>query len=97
MHDHGLPDVARKSELLGECPSLLLTRRVVVVIVETAFADRNRALVDQLSNIAQVRTRIEANRIVWMYAGGTPDETTILSCDERRSASGAEDILGAAS
>ena len=78
MHDHGLPDVARKSELLGECPSLLLTRRVVVVIVETAFPNRNCAVGDQLSNVVEVHPGIEANCIVWMNTRSGPDESTIL-------------------
>ena len=52
---------------------------------------------NQLSQAVDMRSRIESYCIMWMHTRGAPDESPILSSNQRGSASGAEDILGAAS
>ncbi len=96
VHDHGLACFTRKRELLGECSSLFLSRRIVVVIVEATFPNRDGSVSNQLAQLVDMRARIEPDGIVRMDARSAPDESPILSRDNRRCASGAEDILGAA-
>lgn len=91
------PQLARENQLLRERPPLLLPRRIVVVIVEPALSDGDCTSDDKLPNSIYMLFRIESDCIVRMYAGGAPHKAGIRGCYERRSASGAEDILGAAS
>lgn len=96
VHDDRLRHLSRERELLGERTPLLDARRVVVVIIETAFTDCNCAIANEFPQRLDVATRIVATRIVRVNAGRAPDKSRIPGGDARRSASGAEDIPGAA-
>ena len=67
------------------------------MIVETALADRDRSVTNEVPDLVDMRSRIESACIVRMHPCSAPDKSAICCCDERRCASGAEDILGAAS
>jgi hypothetical protein len=86
----------REGELLSERTALLESRRIVIVVVETAFADRDGTTRDEIAKCAGIMKWIEPARIVRMNPRGMPDESAIRFGDRLRCASGAEDILGAA-
>jgi hypothetical protein len=86
----------RHRELLREGTALLESRRIVIVIVETAFADRYGTTGDEIAQRERIMKRIESNRIVRVDTSRMPDESAIRFGDRLRCASGAEDILGAA-
>ena len=48
VHHDGNAQVARRGKLLGECPSLLAPRRVVIMVVQAAFPDRHGAFGGEL-------------------------------------------------
>lgn len=54
VHDNRQACFSRDTELFGECPSLLGAWRVVVVIVETAFSNRDRTRAGMLADIIDV-------------------------------------------
>ena len=96
VHHDRLLSVMSKRELPGKGPALLEPRRIVVVVVEAAFANGNCSVVNQITKSIEVAKLIESDRIVRMHAGSMPDESCIRFRNEGRCASGAEDILGAA-
>ena len=96
VDDDRLGHLSCQSELLGERPPLLDARRVVVVIVETAFADGYCAVANEFPQRLDVATTIVAAGIVRMNAGRAPDKSRVRRGYARRRASGAEDIPGAA-
>ena len=91
-----LSRLSRNCHLGGENFALPGARRVVVVIVEAAFADCDGAGGDVLPDHRNIAVVVEPDRIVGMHAGGVPHEPAVFPCDIPRRASGAEDIPGAA-
>ena len=92
----------RKTRLRGqrylrrESVTLLGPRRVVIMVVEPAFADRYGARGDVLANDREVPRSVETDCVMRVHARRVPDESWILARDVPRRASGAEDIPGAA-
>jgi hypothetical protein len=76
-HDR-LVHLTGKRNLRRECGALGFARRVVVVIVESAFANRDRGLSEQLSQLRNVARRVERGCVVGMYSGGRKDKPGIL-------------------
>ena len=96
MDNDRLAGFLRDGELLSERTALLESRRIVIVVVETAFADRDGTTRDEIAKCAGIMKWIEPARIVRMNPRGMPDESAIRFGDGLRCTSGAEDILGAA-
>lgn len=95
VNDNGHFQLPRQRKLLGESAPLLAPRRIVVVVIETAFSERYGALSDKISQPGNVSRR-KAFSVVRMDASREPDEARIFCCDGCRCTSGAEDIPGAA-
>jgi len=70
VYDHRFREVTRQCELLGESTPLLQSRRVVVVVIESALSDRDGAGGNDLLQRADRRRCVESRSIVWMNAGG---------------------------
>jgi hypothetical protein len=79
VHDDWSPGLGGKLNLRGERVSLGLPRRVVVMVVETAFTERDSASLDQLAQLGNVPARIEGRRVVRMDASRREKEARILS------------------
>jgi hypothetical protein len=78
VHDDWSPGLGGKLNLRGERVSLGLARRVVVMVVETAFTDRDSPSLEQLAQLRNVPGRIEGRGVVRMDAGRREDETRVL-------------------
>ena len=96
MDDNRLCRFTRQCELLREGAPLLGPRGVVVVIIEAAFAYRDRAVSNEFADRFYVTPRIIPAGVVRMYPRCVPDVPRIRRGDAGGSASGAEDIPGAA-
>jgi hypothetical protein len=59
------------------CP-LELSRRVVVVIIETAFANCDGGIFEQLAQCRQIARGDEMFGVVWMDTGSGEDKTRML-------------------
>jgi len=97
VHDYGPAQLASECQLRGKRATLFLPRRIVVMVVETALSDRHRATSDESLELSDVVSRMESVSVMRMYTRSAPYISRILSRDDRRCASGAEDIPGAAS
>jgi hypothetical protein len=84
VNDNGALELARQRELFGESAALLETGRVVVVIIEAAFADRDGAGGNQLAKSSNIANRIEAGSVVRVDARRMRNEAGIA----RRQGSG---------
>ena len=69
MHHNRAVHLSGQHELLRECVPLLEARRVVVVIVQPAFANGDRTVFDERQELPDMRCVIESRRIVRMHAG----------------------------
>ena len=96
VNDNGTLELARQGELFGESTALLQTRRVVVVIVEAAFADRDGAAGNQLAKGSNITNRVEAGSVVRVDTGRMRNEVGIARRKRGGIASGGEDISLAA-
>lgn len=80
--------LTRERELSREGSALCLTRRVVVVVVEAALADRHRSVSEALAEPRDVALRIKRSGIVRMDARRPGHESRtggrVLSSDGRR-------------
>lgn len=76
MHNHGAHESFGELELQGEGAALEVSRRVIVVVIESAFADRHRAGIEESLEFSDVRARVERCRVVRMDSG--------CECDEAR-------------
>ncbi len=79
VHDHGTAGLSGERDLRGKRGSLGLTRRVVVVIVEPAFADRDSTACQQLAKLGNVSTGFEFCGVVRVNTGGCENEPRVLS------------------
>ena len=96
VDDDGTAELRSKHELRGESPPLLETGRVVVVIVEATFADRDGAARDHLAQRLNVAGGIEAGRIVRMNARRMRNEVRIPRRKRGSVAGGSERVALAA-
>jgi hypothetical protein len=79
VHDDWSPGLGGKLNLRGERVSLGVAGRVVVMVVETAFADRDSPSLEQLAQLRNVPSCIEGRGVVRMDAGRRENEARILS------------------
>lgn len=79
MDDHRPARFRRERDLRGECDSLCLSGRVVVVVVETALANRDSASSQQLAEFRDVTTGVKRCGVVGMNSGSGEDESRIFS------------------
>jgi hypothetical protein len=77
-HDR-LVQLTGERDLRRECGALGFARRVVVVVVESAFANRHGGLSKQLAQLRNVARRVERGCVVGMYSRRRKDEPGILS------------------
>lgn len=66
------------------------------MIVEAALANRHRARFSVRPELGNVHPRIEPARVVRVHTGCIPQEAAVAGGERPASASGAEDIPGAA-
>ncbi len=69
VNDHRTVKAFCQLELHRECSSLRVARRVVVVVVESTFAYRDCACIEQPLERRDVRDGIERRRVVRMNSG----------------------------
>ena len=74
VNDHGSIELQRERQLRGERPALMLARRVIVVRVESALADRDRASLYEFSYRIRISERIERGCIMRVNARGREDD-----------------------
>ena len=79
-----------KGYLGGECRSLCVARRVVVVIIETALSDGDGAGIHELFDGRDVTGRVEIGRVVGMHAGGEENESGVRVSDSGGCGGGAQ-------
>jgi hypothetical protein len=97
VNDDGNAHLPRNSKLFSESPSLLPPRRIVVVVIQAAFAYRYRTCRAELLQFIHVAHAVKSGRVMRMNSSCEPHEARVLVGDNHRCASGAEDIPGAAS
>jgi hypothetical protein len=78
VNNHGPAGFRGKRHLCGERVSLRLTRRVVVVVVETTLANGDGARSEKLAKLGDVPARIECRSVVGMDASRGENKTWIL-------------------
>ena len=71
------PRFRGERELLGECPSLQIARRMIVVVVEPALADRDRSTREVLANARGIAGRVKPGRVMRVHAGGPVDKRRV--------------------
>ena len=69
VNDYWAVEALCQLELHRECASLSVARRVVVVVVESTFAYRNCACIEQSLERRDVRDGIERRRVVRVNSG----------------------------
>jgi hypothetical protein len=79
VHNHRPSGFSCKRDLRGERDSLRVSRGVVVMVVETAFADCDSASTEQVAELRDVTAGIKCRGIVRMNSGGGEDESGIFS------------------
>lgn len=84
---HGKIETPGQRQLLSEGTPLKITRRIVVVVIQTAFTNGDRTLGQQLRQCVDVAGRIKIRRIVRMHARRVCDEARIRRSDPGRFAS----------
>ncbi len=80
VHDYWLACFLCQLHLRRECFPLFSARRIVVVIVETAFADGD-GFSEQRPQERNITRGVESGGVVGMDAGGGEDEAGILGGD----------------
>src|SRR6266404_3567620 len=78
VHYERLAHFGGQSELRGECSALRVTRSVVVVVVQAAFADRDYELTyePELRNVAR---SVESCGVVGMNSSGREDKARVFA------------------
>jgi hypothetical protein len=77
VDDYRLVHLISERNLRRECGALRFARRIVVVIVESALADRH-GLFEQLAQPRYVARGVKRGCVVGMYSGGRKDEPGIV-------------------
>lgn len=96
MNDNGALELARQRELFGESAALLEAGRVVVMVIEAAFADRDGAAGDHLPQCGNIANSVEAGSVVRVDTRRMRDEGGVARRKCGSVASGGEDIALAA-
>ncbi len=78
MYDDRFANLGGECDLCRECSALRFARRVVVVIIETAFADCYSRISDELAQLRDVAGHLKAGGVMRVNSGGGEDETGIL-------------------
>jgi len=78
VDDYRLVHLISKRNLRRECGALRFARRIVVVIVESALADRHSGLSKQVAQSRKVARGVKRGCVVGMYSGGRKDEPGIV-------------------
>ena len=78
VHNYGLTELTGQLDLRGKRRQLRFAGRVLVVVVEPAFADCHRAITSESAELRKIFAGVEASGIVGMDAGGKKDEAGIL-------------------
>ncbi len=81
-HDRAL-QLGRQHQLFRECAPLLEARGIVIVIIESTFANRCGTIFDKREELPDMRCGIEARSIVRMNADGMKNVTRVLSRKRR--------------
>lgn len=90
VHDDRATGVSRERELRGERAALLVARRMIVVVIQPALSDRDRAGAQELSDGVGIPERVEARGIVRMHPGGEPKEVRMAAGQLLRPSRGIE-------
>lgn len=77
-------ELASEGDLFGESAALLKARRMIIVIVETTFTDRNGAECNVLAYGADITLRRKRRGVMRVHTSRVPDESGPL----RRNRSG---------
>jgi len=78
MDDDRTLHLMSKRNLRRECGPLRFARRVVVVVVEAALTDRDRAALKKRAQLWYVALRIEGRGVVRVNAGRRKNETRVF-------------------
>ena len=78
VDDYRLVHLISKRNLRRECGALRFARRIVVMIVESALADRHSGLSKQVAQSRKVARGVKRGCVVGMYSGGRKDEPGIV-------------------
>src|SRR5215207_5237400 len=84
MNDDRRLHITSEAQLSLECRDLRVARRVVVVVVETTFANRYGAGGDVTANCLDVPARVELCSVVRVNAGSVIHESWLRRGDGRR-------------
>ena len=69
VNDHRFFQFSRQRDLGSKCRALRASRRIVVVIVEAALSDRDRATLEKFTKPGNVTALVERYRVVGMDPG----------------------------
>ena len=78
VDDYRLVHFIGERNLRRECGALCLARRIIVMIVESALADRYAGLFEQLAQPRNVARGVKRGCVVGMYSGSGKDEPGIV-------------------
>lgn len=92
---HRLLHLISERDLSREGGALCFAGRIVVVIVEPAFSDRDRRAREELAQLRHVARSIKRGSIVWMDAGGRKNESGICRRELGRDGRGPERLSDA--
>jgi len=81
VDDNGLPHFFGKRDLSREHGQLRFAGRVVIVIVEAAFADGHRGSSEQAAQLREVAGRVKRGCVVRMNTGCREHESGIVRRD----------------
>src|SRR6476661_526175 len=90
MDDDGDAMLVGEGELRGEGRALAVARRMIVVVIESAFADGDGAARELAADGSDVTHGVEAGGVVRVDAGGMPDEAGVRGGDRLRALGGGE-------
>lgn len=84
VHDDGERVLLGERELRRERAPLQLARRMVVVVIEPALSDGDRAAAQALGERRRIARGVEAGRVVRVHASGEDDEARMRLRDPGR-------------
>jgi hypothetical protein len=70
VNDDGLTQLRREGDLRRQGSALRVARRIVVMVVEAALADRDRGASEQLTKLRKIPRCVERCGVVGMDSGG---------------------------
>ena len=78
VNNHRFFQFSRQCDLSAKSCALRVARRIVVVIVEAALADRDRTALEEFTKPGNVTALVERSRVVWMDPGCGEHKTRIV-------------------